>query len=64
MVTGVAPADWRYVGPEAEFLYALPLPTDARRIRPVLRVRTRDLLPFLGRLEAEGRFAVDHVYDY
>ena len=64
VVTGVAPREWRYVGPEAEFLYALPLPTDPRRIRPVLKVRTRELLPFLRRMEAEGRFAVDHVYDY
>ncbi|HEU4882134.1 MAG TPA: FAD-binding oxidoreductase [Longimicrobium sp.] len=64
VVTGVAPRDWRYVGPDAEFLYALPLPTDARRIRPVLKVRTRDLLPFLRRVQAEGRMVVDHVYDY
>jgi FAD/FMN-containing dehydrogenase len=64
VVTGVAPRDWRYVGPDAEFLYAMPLPTDAGRIRPVLKVRTRDLLPFLRRTEAEGRMVVDHVYDY
>lgn len=64
VVTGTAPADWRYVGPEAEFLYAIPVATDARRIRPVLEVRTRDLLPFLRRMEAEGQLAVDHVYDY
>jgi FAD/FMN-containing dehydrogenase len=64
VVTGVAPADWRYVGPEAEFLFAIPVATDARRIRPVLKVRTRDLLPFLRRMEAEGRLVVDHVYDY
>jgi FAD/FMN-containing dehydrogenase len=64
VVTGVAPRDWRYVGPEAEFLYALPLPTDAQRIRPVLKVRTRDLLPFLRRVQAERRLVVDHVYDY
>ncbi|HEX8691815.1 MAG TPA: FAD-binding oxidoreductase [Longimicrobium sp.] len=64
VVTGVAPREWRYVGPDAEFLYALPLASDARRIRPVLKVRTRDLLPFLRRMEAEGRLAVDHVYDY
>jgi FAD/FMN-containing dehydrogenase len=64
VVTGVAPRDWRYVGPDAEFLYALPLPTDARRIRPVLKVRTRDLLPFLRRVQTERRLVVDHVYDY
>ncbi|HEX6912576.1 MAG TPA: FAD-binding oxidoreductase, partial [Longimicrobium sp.] len=64
VVTGTAPARWRYVGPEAEFLYALPVPTDPGRIRPVLKVRTRELLPFLRRMQAEGGLAVDHVYDY
>lgn len=64
VVTGLATADWRYVGPEAEFLYAIPLATDPARIRPVLKVRTRDLLPFLRRAQADGRFTVDHVYDY
>ncbi len=64
VVTGLAPADWRYVGPDAEFLYAVPVATDPKRIRPVLKVRTRDLLPFLRRVEADGRFQVDHVYDY
>jgi FAD/FMN-containing dehydrogenase len=64
VVTGLAPAGWRYVGPDAEFLYAIPIATDPGRIRPVLKVRTRDLLPFLRRAQADGRFAVDHVYDY
>ncbi|HLM67117.1 MAG TPA: hypothetical protein VK358_06305, partial [Longimicrobium sp.] len=64
VVTGLAPADWRYVGAKAEFLYAIPVATDPSRIRPVLKVRTRDLLPFLRFAQAEGRFTVDHVYDY
>lgn len=64
VVTGTAPASWRYVGPEGEFLYALPLASDPRRIRPVLKVHTRDLLPFLRRMEAQGQFRVDHLYDY
>ncbi|HEX2205258.1 MAG TPA: FAD-binding oxidoreductase [Longimicrobium sp.] len=64
VVTGVAPRGWGYVGPEAELLYALPLATDPSRIRPVLKVRTRELLPFLRRVQGEGRLAVDHVYDY
>jgi FAD/FMN-containing dehydrogenase len=64
VVTGIAPADWRYVGPEAEFLYAIPIATDAQKIRPVLKVRTRDLLPFLRKMQDKGGLAVDHVYDY
>lgn len=64
VVTGLAPRDWRYVGPKAEFLYAVPVATDPQRIRPVLKVRTRDLLPFLQVAQADGRFTVDHVYDY
>jgi FAD/FMN-containing dehydrogenase len=64
VVTGVAPREWRYAGPRAEFLYAIPLATDSARIRPVLKVPTRDLLPFLRFVQAEGRMTVDHVYDY
>ncbi|HEX2210392.1 MAG TPA: FAD-binding oxidoreductase [Longimicrobium sp.] len=64
VVTGIAPRDWRYVGPDAEFLYAMPVITDPAHIRPVLKVRTRDLLPFLRRVQADGRMRVDHVYDY
>jgi len=30
----------------------------------VLKVHTRDLLPFLRRMDAEKRMRVDHVYDY
>lgn len=64
VVSGLAPAGWSYRGPEAEFVFALPLPTDRRTIRPILRVRTEHLLPFLQRVQREGRFKVDHVYDY
>lgn len=64
VISGLAPAGWTFRGPEAEFLYALPLPTDPRTIRPLIRVRTAHLLPFLRRVEQDGSLRVDHVYDY
>ncbi|MFL5577850.1 MAG: FAD-binding oxidoreductase [Gemmatimonadaceae bacterium] len=69
LLTGVAPAGWRY-GDDgggasgARVLYALPLPSDARRKRVTMRVPVRELLPTLRRLAAERRLVVDHIYDY
>ena len=66
LLTGVAPADWRWRGEPAaaRVTYALPLPSDPARKRVVMRVPVRDLLPTLAALGAEGRVGVDHVYDY
>lgn len=63
-LTGVAPAGWRYPGPEAAMPYSLPLPTDPTRERFTLRVPVAELLPALRRIETEGQARVDHVYDY
>ena len=63
-LTGVAPAAWQYGGSIGTAEYALPLPTDPSRKRAVLRFPVRGLLPALAGLEAEGRLAVDHIYDY
>jgi FAD/FMN-containing dehydrogenase len=64
VVSGLAPRGWRYRGSDAEYLYALPLPTDPRTVRPVLKVRTHHLLRFLREVEREGMLRLDHVYDY
>ncbi|HZE76485.1 MAG TPA: FAD-binding oxidoreductase [Gemmatimonadales bacterium] len=63
-VSGLAPATWAYAGSTGAVEYALPLPTDPSRKRVALRLPVRGLLPALGRLDAEGRLAVDHIYDY
>jgi FAD/FMN-containing dehydrogenase len=65
LITGVAPADWRWHGlPSAQVTYALPLPSDASRKRVAMRVPVRELLAVLRSLGEEGRMRVDHVYDY
>jgi len=64
VVSGLAPTGWRYRGSDAEFLYGMPLATDPRTMRTVLKVRTHGLLPFLRALEQEGMMRLDHVYDY
>jgi hypothetical protein len=55
---------WTYAGSTGAVEYALPLPTDPSRKRVALRLPVRGLLPALGRLDAGGRLAVDHIYDY
>jgi hypothetical protein len=64
LLTGVAPSSWRFTGVTAAVDYALPLPTDPSRQRVVMRVPVGDLLALLRQLDAEGRFVVDHIYDY
>ena len=64
LLTGVAPAAWRYAGPAGRVVYSLPLPSDATRKRVAMRVPVPELLPTLTALGAEGHLAVDHIYDY
>lgn len=64
LITGVAPAGWRWSGATAPMEYGLPLAADPSLIRVALRVPVRELIPLLGRLELEGKCRIDHVYDY
>jgi FAD/FMN-containing dehydrogenase len=64
LVTGVAPATWRYTGVMGRVMYEVPLPADAARKRVVMRVPVGELLGVVGRLDGERGLAVDHVYDY
>lgn len=63
LLTGVAPAAWRYTGSRGKVEYALPLPADAARKRIAMRVPTRELLALLREAQASG-LRVDHIYDY
>jgi len=61
--TGTAPRGW--VAPaRASSVVAYATPDDAARVRALLRVQARDLLEVLRELRREGRFDVDHIYDY
>jgi FAD/FMN-containing dehydrogenase len=64
VVSGIAPVGWSYRGADATMLFGLPLPSDPRRMRVVMRVGTQGLLPALRHVQADGRLRVDHVYDY
>jgi hypothetical protein len=63
-LSGIAPVGWSYQGAPATVAYTLPLPTDATRKRIAMKVPVRQLLPLLRSLDAEGRVAIDHIYDY
>ena len=63
LLTGVAPAGWRYAGSRAKVEYALPLPSDAARKRIAMRVPTAQLIGVLRETSGSG-LAVDHIYDY
>jgi len=43
---------------------AYATPENPSRLRALLRVHARDLLDVLHELRGEGRFTVEHVYDY
>jgi FAD/FMN-containing dehydrogenase len=63
LLTGIAPAGWRYAGSRAMVEYTLPLPTDAARKRVAMRVPTGQLIALL-RETMDGGLVVDHIYDY
>ena len=43
---------------------AYATPENPSRVRALMRVHARDLLDVLHALRQEGRFAVEHVYEY
>lgn len=64
VLTGVAPAAWRYADFFGRAVYEIPLPTDALRKRVTVRVPVGELLGVMHRLDAQGQLVVDHIYDY
>ena len=62
LMTGVAPAAWRYSDVAGRVLYEVPLPADPSRKRVVMRVPVGELLSVLRRVSTG--LVVDHVYDY
>jgi FAD/FMN-containing dehydrogenase len=62
-VSGTAPSEWR-TPPRSAVVVAYRMPDDQARTRMLLRVQARDLLDVLHLLRTEGRFDVEHVYDY
>jgi FAD/FMN-containing dehydrogenase len=64
LLTGVAPAAWKYSGPTGRDVFEMALPTDASRKRVAIRVPVSELLAVVKRLDTEGQLVVDHIYDY
>jgi FAD/FMN-containing dehydrogenase len=62
-LSGTAPAGW-LAPSRASTVVAYRTPTDRGRVRALLRVSARDLLDVLSELRREGRFSVEHIYDY
>jgi hypothetical protein len=62
-LTGVSACDWTPPAGSTTVV-AYRVPTDRTRCRVLLQVPVRELLPIAGQFERDGRFAMDHVYDY
>jgi len=63
-LTGVAPSGWQYTGDGAIVAYNIALPTDSTRKRVQMRIPVPELLQVLGKVDREGQFKIDHIYDY
>ena len=64
LLTGIAPANWRFAAPAGEMLYGMRLATAPDRRRVLLRVPAQRLLEVVRSLQREGALNVDHIYDY
>ena len=62
-LVGTAPDGWD-APPRTIVILAHEVPTDSSRNRILMQTSARDLLDVLHQLRSEGRFQVEHVYDY
>ncbi len=62
-VSGTAPASWR-VPSRARVVVAYEVPSDPGHNRILLRSNARDLLDVIHRLRIEGKYKIEHIYDY
>ena len=62
-VSGTAPVGWD-TPPRTTVVLAHSVPVDRTRNRILMQTSARDLLDILHRLRSEGRFQIEHVYDY
>lgn len=62
-VSGTAPVGWA-APPRTSVVLAYGVPWDTTMNRMVLRISSRDLLDVLHTLRGEGKYAVEHIYDY
>jgi FAD/FMN-containing dehydrogenase len=62
-VSGTAPLGWE-APPRTTVILAHGVPVDGTRNRILMQTSARDLLDILHQVRSEGRFQVEHVYDY
>ena len=62
-VSGTAPIGWE-APPRTTVVLAHGVPVDSTRIRVLMQTSARDLLDILRQLRSEGKFQVEHIYDY
>ena len=63
-LTGVGPTGWSFVDADAQTVQSLPVPSYPQWARFGMKVRVKELLPSLRRIEANKDVQVDHIYDY
>lgn len=62
-LSGVAPVGWS-APPRTTAVLAHRVPSEPLRKRILLETSSRDLLDVLHRVRSEGKFRIDHIYDY
>jgi FAD/FMN-containing dehydrogenase len=62
-ISGTAPRGWE-APPRTQVVLAHEVPTDGTRSRILILTSARDVLDVLHALRSEGKFQVEHVYDY
>lgn len=62
-VTGTAPVGWA-APRRSSVVVAYGVPGSSTMNRVLLRISARDLLDVLRSLREEGRYAIEHIYDY
>jgi hypothetical protein len=62
-LSGTAPLGWQ-APPRTAVILAHEVPVDSARNRVLMQTSARDLLDVLHELRSEGRFQVEHIYDY
>ncbi|HMJ19177.1 MAG TPA: hypothetical protein VK478_12355, partial [Gemmatimonadaceae bacterium] len=62
-ISGTAPLGWE-APPRISIVLAHAVPTDSTRNRVLMQTSARDLLDVLHQLRSEGKFVIEHIYDY
>jgi hypothetical protein len=62
-ISGTAPLAWS-APPRTTVILAHAVPTDGTRNRVLIQTSARDVLDLLHQLRSDGKFQIEHIYDY